>query len=695
MSTLVVSIERRFDRSPDGSIWVPDVEGYGFWKRYLDVFDSVRVVARVRAVPVPPPGACRSDGDRVSFHALPYYVGPWQYLLRARKVKRAAQAALRPDDAVILRVDSQIAACLHPHLVATGRPFGVEVVVDPYDCFAPGAIEHPLRPFFRWKFARQLRRQCRDAAAAAYVTERALQERYPPSPLAFTTHYSSVDLPASAFVDRPGRPADVGGPRTLITVGSLGNLRKGQDVLLDALAACVREGLDLRLNVVGEGRLKSSLEGRARELGLEGHVTFMGQVEGDQVRNLLDRADLFVLPSRGEGLPRALLEAMARALPAIGSAVGGFPEVLPQDDLVPPGDSRSLAAKLAEVLGDPSRRAAMSARNLKRSRDFSSESLTLRRRSFYLYLRSETERRGAELRGARGYPPFPARDASPGLLGPHLMEMEMNSRMQHEAEFHDHLREEAPFQRYSREAEEALKDDSNWSNFKWYSIEQSSRRYVEEWIRTRCRDKRLLDFCCGNGDDSIFAAKNGASAVGIDISPVSIENGKKKAAEEGLGDRAQFFVMNAEALTFGANSFDLVVVYGVLHHLDFAKAMSEISRVLKPMGAAICTEALAHNPLIHAYRKKTPHLRTPWEVDHILRKDTIDSAGRWFGKVETRFYHLATLAAVPFRKTFLFKPILDLMRAVDWVLLAIPWVRWQAWQCVFELSEPRKETPGN
>lgn len=266
----------------------------------------------------------------------------------------------------------------------------------------------------------------------------------------------------------------------------------------------------------------------------------------------------------------------------------------------------------------------------------------------------------------------------------------MELRTKQEAEFHDHLRNDAPFQRYSIEAEDSVKGDPNWSNFKFYSIEDNSLRYVEEWIKTRCRGKRLLDYCCGNGDDAVLAAKHGAQAIGIDISPVSIENAKKKATEEGVTDRVKFVVMNAESLTFEDSTFDLVVVYGVLHHLDFAKAMSEISRVLKPSGEAICTEALAHNPIIQAYRKRTPQLRTPWEIDRILRRETIESSNQWFEKVEKRFYHLAAIGAVPFRRTCLFKPFLSFLHVIDSVLLSLPWVRWQAWQCVFVLSNPRK-----
>ena len=199
----------------------------------------------------------------------------------------------------------------------------------------------------------------------------------------------------------------------------------------------------------------------------------------------------------------------------------------------------------------------------------------------------------------------------------------MDDRKEKESRFHDNLREELPFQHYSRESEEELRDDPRWSNLKFYSIERKSRGYVEDWIRTRCNGKRILDYCCGNGEDALFAAEHGATAVGIDLSEVSIMNCKRAAAGKGLSDRVTFQVMDAERLEFEDNSFDLVVVCGVLHHLDFPAAMAEISRVLKPDGQAICTEALGHNPLIHAYRKRTPHLRTSWEVDHIIRREDI------------------------------------------------------------------------
>src|SRR5512135_489437 len=149
---LIVALEQRYEATPDGKVWTPGQFAHPFWRRYLDVFSHVRAVARVRRVAAVPPGWTRADGPGVSFAPVTYYLGPWQYLLRRHRVRADVRGVVGPSDAVILRVGSQVAACLGPSLRQAGHPYGVEVVVDPHGVYAPGAVRHPLRPFFRWWF---------------------------------------------------------------------------------------------------------------------------------------------------------------------------------------------------------------------------------------------------------------------------------------------------------------------------------------------------------------------------------------------------------------------------------------------------------------------------------------------------------------------------------------------------------------
>ena len=389
---VIVALEHRFASTPDGAVWTESQFPSSFWKRYLEVFDQVIVVARIRKVPSVSPMWQRADGEDVSFAAVPHYIGPWQYLLKAQQVKHAARNAVGVNDAVIFRVGSQIAQCIGPVLRRSGHPYGVEVVADPYDVFAPGSVRHPLRPVFRWLFPRRLRCTCVEASAASYVTKYALQRRYPPAPNAFATYYSDVELPEKAFVTIPRSPRQEMSTFTLICIGTLGQLYKAQDVLIDAVAICIKEGLDLKLILVGDGKHRRQLESQAKNLGLEERVCFRGWLAaGDAVRQELDQADLFVLPSHQEGLPRAMIEAMARGLPCIGSRVGGIPELLFSEDMVSAGDVAALADKISEVVTDSERMASMSARNLKKAKGYREYILRQRRNAFYRYLREKTE----------------------------------------------------------------------------------------------------------------------------------------------------------------------------------------------------------------------------------------------------------------------------------------------------------------
>lgn len=393
---VLITIEQRFQMDNDGTV-VTDNEsgsGYNFFKRYLDVFDSVTVIGRLKKGITT--GNAKVTGPNVKFIPMPYYLGPTQYFLKKLEIYDTFKLIVQQNtknNAFIARSPGTLSSVLIKNLAQVGHPFGMEVVGDPYDVFAPGAIKHPLRMFFRQWFTRKLRQQCRKACAVAYVTEFSLQNRYPASPGVFNTYYSSIQLEPSDFVDTP-RTLSIGKrPLELVSVGTLAQMYKAPDVLIKAIGVCVKNGLDIRLSMVGDGRFRPELERLTTTLGLQGHVSFLGRLKsGDPVRRQLDKADLFILPSKGEGLPRAMIEAMARGLPCIGTSASGIPELLPAEDLVEPGNVESLAEKIREVSSSPERMAAMAARNLEKSKDYLNDILQKRRNKFYREVREQTER---------------------------------------------------------------------------------------------------------------------------------------------------------------------------------------------------------------------------------------------------------------------------------------------------------------
>lgn len=157
-----------------------------------------------------------------------------------------------------------------------------------------------------------------------------------------------------AFGAEPGARC---GPRSngpvVLAIGRL-TKEKGMDVLLRALPQVVKRFPGVRVRIAGDGDLRDRLMALSRRLGLDEYVAFLGFRR--DVPELMAQADLMVMPSRWEGLPIALLEAVAAGLPVVASAVAGIPEVIADGEtgwLVQPDDPEALAAAISEALLDP------------------------------------------------------------------------------------------------------------------------------------------------------------------------------------------------------------------------------------------------------------------------------------------------------------------------------------------------------
>jgi glycosyltransferase involved in cell wall biosynthesis len=391
---LILLYDHRFYRDVNGIVFSAQNYNYSlFARRYLTIFDQVTILARVVDRHNYKRRGRFTEGDGVIVIPVGDWYGPFGFLFQRNAVINRLRAHIQPDSAVMMIVPGVLGTMAFADFQKIGQPYGVEVIGDPHDVFAPQASSHPLRSLFRWWFAHNLKQQCAHATAAAYVTSEALQKRYPPNPKAFTTYYSSIELTEEAFIETP--PLQRIGVRkdafTLVHVGTMAQLYKAQDDLIRAVYHCLAQGFNIRLILVGDGKHRVGLGGLVEKLGLSGHVCFCGQLPaGEAVRQQLDQADLFVMPSRQEGLPRAMLEAMARGLPCIGTNMGGIPELLEAENLVPVNDSAALAQKIQEVLLDSERRRRMAQRNWEVATCYRTEVLQVRRESLYTHLKERT-----------------------------------------------------------------------------------------------------------------------------------------------------------------------------------------------------------------------------------------------------------------------------------------------------------------
>ena len=181
------------------------------------------------------------------------------------------------------------------------------------------------------------------------------------APAATPVHIVHCGVDPDAYGFRPRRVPRAG-PVKALCVASLQE-KKGHAVLLEALAGGGPTLARLSIDLVGGGELRSSLEAQVRRLGLDDRVSFLGPRSEEEVRALLAQADLFVLPSivasdgQMEGLPVALIEALASGLPTIATRLSGIPELICDGEtglLAEPADPGSLAEALTRALAGAS-----------------------------------------------------------------------------------------------------------------------------------------------------------------------------------------------------------------------------------------------------------------------------------------------------------------------------------------------------
>lgn len=370
-----MTTEARFRQRGQRHYSEDGTRGFSFWRRYLadGPFDRVHVLARPAqdAIPTSEDSQWEAvEGPGVTVSVLGRDSGKAVSRSTVLESLSLASRSVLEADAVVARVPGVVATIAIWACKRQGKPYSAEVVGDPWQAFGRGASRFRLRSVYRVAGRLLLRGQVRGASVVSYVTVKSLQSRYPASSRAAVFAISDVQLPESSFAVQPKDLTKDGKRVRLITIGSLAQPYKGVDTVILATSLCVARGLDVELVVVGDGRFRTELELMVSWLGIDNRVRFAGSIPRSQVLRELSEADVFALASRAEGMPRALLEAMAAGLPCVATPVGDIPELLQASCLVPPDEPSRLAATVERLLLNDEEYRVCAARNLATAHDY-------------------------------------------------------------------------------------------------------------------------------------------------------------------------------------------------------------------------------------------------------------------------------------------------------------------------------------
>ncbi|MCL2355465.1 MAG: glycosyltransferase family 4 protein, partial [Oscillospiraceae bacterium] len=331
----------------------------------------------------------------VEFLELPPFKGPWQYLRNYLLIRKKMKIYIADFQCGIFRMPGATSNIAAKIFSKTKKPFAIEVVADPWEAASKGMFKSILRPIIRNLWTYSLKRKCMQANGVSYVTRRYLQDRYPCHAWVnscknnyFMSSYSSVELPDDKFATARKHVA-----MSEIIISHVANsfetYGKGHLTLIKALSVILDHKYNVRVIFVGDGSLKSEFMNVAKEWNVDKNIVFLGRLPNSEaVREVIRDSDLFVFPTKAEGLPRVLLEAMAEGVPCISSPVCGIPEILSEDCLIEYSDYNGFAFKIMELINNPKLLDKHSKLGINTAKKYSSDILSKKRKDFYLNLRA-------------------------------------------------------------------------------------------------------------------------------------------------------------------------------------------------------------------------------------------------------------------------------------------------------------------
>lgn len=371
-----------------GEYYYKNQEWCNFYNRYLRVFESIRIAVRCSYPQKLKECRVKIEDPRVEVIEIPNFSGPKEYAMQYLNIGKAIEGICDGCDAAIVRLPSTIGQRVARQVIKKKLPFAVEVVYDAEDGWK--SETNWLNRFLWKRIDREMRSTCYKADGISCVTEHYLQRHYfSKMKDAFTSHYSTLELPMSFYTSNKKHP----GERPLIITNVANQIqfngRKGFNEIIEAIGVLKHRGIKVYAKFVGQNYhngVEQFIE-LSKKLGVEDQIEYMGYLTRPELDSFLSEVDLFVMPTRAEGLPRVIIEAMAKGLPAISTPVSGNPELLDEHFLVKYEDVKTLADRIEELIKDKALYEKTSKINFEKSLKYEASVLEKKRYDFYMKLK--------------------------------------------------------------------------------------------------------------------------------------------------------------------------------------------------------------------------------------------------------------------------------------------------------------------
>ncbi len=357
----------------NNSLYVNDTT-YNVIKRYKDTFGEVVFSARVTECTDAQGFVCADDIVDEVFSV--------SGLLEALtgKCKKRMQPVIEKCDMVIARVPSLVALrAAECGLKLKKKCMSVVVGCGWGSYWNHGAQGKILAPFNYIK----MRKTVRKSDYALYVTNEFLQKRYPCKNKTVGVSDVFIAPPNEDIINNRLKKIENMDLNCIIfaTAAAVNVRYKGQQYVIKAMAELKKRGINTKYVLMGAGD-NNYLKNVAKKAGVENDVIFTGRLNYNEVINTLDECDIYIQPSLQEGLPRAVVEAMSRGCPCLGTNAGGIPELLGMDCLFAKRSVKSIVNTVEKML-NKDRFCEIAKANFEKAKEYEKNILDEKRNVFY------------------------------------------------------------------------------------------------------------------------------------------------------------------------------------------------------------------------------------------------------------------------------------------------------------------------